>query len=345
MKTSTIVAIVVALVVVVAVLALLLQPPPTQQPTQTTSPQQTSPPPTQTTPPQKYKVIIFTGGTGGTYFPIGSKLAEMLNKYAGDYISAEARTSGASVANINALDQGDANFAFVQNDIAYYAFNGLYMFEGRKVNIRGVLTLYPETVQIVVLADSPIKTIYDLAGKKVAVGATGSGTAINAEQILKAAGIWDKVEKVYASFTEAANLLKLRQIDAAFLTAGYPTSAVVELSTTTPVRLVAIPDEVYNKLLEQGYKFYVRDVVPKGTYQGMDADVQTVAVMSMIAVRADVPDDVVYRFLKTIVDHIDEFRGVHARVSTFSIEKALEGMSIPLHPGAEKFFRERGLLK
>jgi len=354
MKTGLIVGIVV-LLVVLAALALLLTQPPAQTPTQTTSPTATptttpsptsptaSPSPTPTTPKPKYRLIIFTGGTGGVYFPVGSKLAEMLNKYAGDVAAAEARTSGASVANANALAQGDANVAFIQNDIAYYAYNGLYMFDKNKVDMRGVISLYPETIQIVVLADSPIKSIYDLAGKKVAVGATGSGTAINAEQILKAAGVWDKVEKIYAPFTDAANLLKLRQIDAAFITAGHPTSAIVELSTTAPVRLLPIPDEVYNKLLGEGYRFYTRVVVPKGTYNGLDSDVQTVAVMAMIAVRPDMPDDVVYAILKTIFNNLDEFRGAHARVAGLSLEKVLDGMSIPLHPGAVKFYREKGL--
>lgn len=343
MKTGLIIGVVVLLVVIIA-LALLFVQPPAQSPTPTTSPTATqTPTTTPTTPKPKYRVIIFTGGTGGVYFPVGSKLAEMLNKYAGDVLAAEARTSGASVANINALAQGDANVAFVQNDIAYYAYNGLYMFDKNKVDLRGVISLYPETVQVVVLADSPIRSIYDLAGKKVAVGATGSGTAINAEQILKAAGVWDKVEKVYASFADAANLLKLRQIDAAFITAGYPTSAIVELSTTTPVRLVSVPDEVYNKLLGEGYKFYVRIVVPKGTYNGMDSDVETVAVMAMIVARPDVPDDVIYTVLKTIFDNLGEFRGAHSRVADLSLEKALEGMSIPLHPGAVKFYQEKGL--
>jgi TRAP transporter TAXI family solute receptor len=147
MKTGLKVGIVVMLVILAA-LALLLTQPPAQVPTPTTSPT-SSPSPTPTTPPTttptapkpKYRLIIFTGGTGGVYFPIGSKLAEMLNKYAGDVIAAEARTSGASVANTNALAQGDANIAFIQNDIAYYAYNGLYMFDKRKVDMRGLFPL------------------------------------------------------------------------------------------------------------------------------------------------------------------------------------------------------------
>jgi len=172
MKTGLIVGIVVMLVILAAV-ALLLTQPPAQTPTPTTSPTATpsptspapSPSPTPTTPQAttptapkpKYRLIIFTGGTGGVYFPVGSKLAEMLNKHAADAVAAEARTSGASVANANALAQGDANIAFIQNDIAYYAYNGLYMFDKNKVDMRGIISLYPETVQIVVLQTAQLR--------------------------------------------------------------------------------------------------------------------------------------------------------------------------------------------
>ncbi|MFN3804480.1 MAG: TAXI family TRAP transporter solute-binding subunit, partial [Pyrobaculum sp.] len=337
-----------AIVIVLAVVLLLQFQTPPQTPTPTPTPPPTPPPqtpaPTPAPPPAPpaYKFIIYTGGTGGTYYPVGTRLGELVNKYASP-MSADVRTSGASVANANALAAGDGNIAFIQNDIAYYAYHGLYMFEGRKIGLAGVVSLYPETIQIVVLADSPIKSVYDLAGRKVAVGATGSGTAVNAEQILKAAGVWDRVEKVYAAFTEAAQMLKLRQVDAAFIVAGYPTSAVVELATTTPVRLVEVPDDVYQKLRQEGYLFFVRQTVPKGTYNGLDSDVKTLAVMAIIVVRSDVPEDAVYHLLKTLDTNLAEFRNAHARVSNFAIEKALEGMSIPLHPGAVRFYREKGI--
>ncbi|MCS7098810.1 MAG: TAXI family TRAP transporter solute-binding subunit, partial [Sulfolobales archaeon] len=126
-----------------------------------------------------YALNIWTGGTGGVYYPLGVKLSEMLNKYAGDVISSSVSTSGASVANMRALAAGDANLVFVQNDIAYYAYRGVYMFEGSRVGVvRGIAVLYPEVVQIVVRADSGIKSIYDLEGKRVAIGAAGSGTAV-----------------------------------------------------------------------------------------------------------------------------------------------------------------------
>jgi TRAP transporter TAXI family solute receptor len=295
-------------------------------------------------PVAPYALKIWTGGTGGVYYPLGVKLSELLNKYASDVVTASVSTSGASVANMRALAAGDANLVFVQNDIAYYAYKGIYMFNGSKVDIaRGVAVLYPEVVQIVVRADSGIKSIYDLKGKRVAVGAAGSGTAVEAELILKAAGLWATITPQYMDFATAASALKLGQVDAAFVVAGIPTSAVLELSATVPVNLVEVPDEVLSKLVEQGYRFFTRYTVPAGTYTGMTSDVRTVAVMAMLAVRADVPDHVVYTVLKVMFDRLSELREAHARAKDIELAKALQGMPIPLHPGAIRFYQERGI--
>lgn len=296
-------------------------------------------------PTVKTELTVFTGGTGGVYFPLGSKYAELLNKYAGDVITASVRTSGASVANARALAEGKANVILLQNDIAYYAYHGLYMFSDTgSINVmRGLATLYPETIQFVVRANSPIRSLYDLAGKRVAVGAVGSGTAVACEQILKAAGIWDDIEKVWAPFREAATMLKLGEVDCAVLVAGIPTPAVSEIATVTPIRILPIPDAILKKLHEEGYIFYIRQIIPKDTYQGMDKDVQTVAVLAMIAVRADLPENIVYTMAKILFEHVDELRTVHAKASAISLETALDGMSIPLHPGAIKYYEEKGL--
>ncbi|MEM1604400.1 MAG: TAXI family TRAP transporter solute-binding subunit [Zestosphaera sp.] len=296
------------------------------------------------TPPAPYKITIYTGGTGGVYYPLGVKLADLLNKHAGDKITASASSSGASVANARALGAGDANLIFIQNDIAYYAYNGLYMFsEGKIEKIRGLATLYPEIIQIIVRADSGIKTINDLEGKRVAIGAAGSGTAVEAEIILKAAGVWDKITIQNLDFTQAAQALKLGQVDAAFVVAGIPTSAVMELAATTPVSLVEIPDTLLNTLKQQGYLFFVQHTVPKETYTGLDKDVKTLAVRAMLAISSDVPDDIAYTILKVMFDNIDELRQAHARAQDISINKALEGLPIKLHPGAVKYYQDKGI--
>lgn len=295
---------------------------------------------TQTTT-QAQEITIYTGGTGGVYFPLGSKYAEILTK---NGVPAKAVTSGASVANAKAIGDGNAQAAILQNDVAYYAYNGLYMFEGQAIkNIRGVATLYPETVQFIVRADSDIKTLQDLAGKKVAIGAPGSGVAVAAEQVLRAAGVWEAIEKVNQDFNEASQSLKLGQVDAAVIVSGIPTPSVNQIAVQTPVRVLPIPDETLNKLKQQGYIFYVRQVVPKGTYNGVEEDTPTLAVKAMLAVSADLSEDTVYKMTKILFENVDQLRAVHQKAQLISLETALDGMSIPLHPGAIKYYEEKGL--
>jgi len=299
----------------------------TQQETQTTT--------------QAQEITIYTGGTGGVYFPLGSKYAEILSK---NGVPATAVTSGASVANAKAIGDGTAQAGILQNDVAYYAYNGLYMFEGQAItDIRGVAALYPETVQFIVRADSDIKTLNDLAGKKVAIGAPGSGTAVAAEQVLRAAGVWDSIEKVNQDFNEASQSLKLGQVDAAVIVSGIPTPSVNQIAVQTPVRVLSIPDDTLNKLKEEGYIFYVRQIVPKDTYNGVDADTPTIAVKAMLAVGADLPEDTVYQMTKILFENVDQLRAVHQKAQAISLETALDGMSIPLHPGAIKYYEEKGL--
>ncbi len=286
-------------------------------------------------------ITIYTGGTSGVYYPLGSKYAELLNK-AG--IKAKAVTSGASVSNAKAIGDGNAQAAIMQNDVAYYAYNGLYMFEGSAIKkLRGVAALYPETVQFVVRADSDIKSLQDLAGKKVAIGAPGSGTAVAAEQILKAAGVWDKIQKVNQKFSQAAQALKLGQIDAAVIVSGAPTPAITQIAVTTPVRVIPISDDILNKLKSEGYIFYVRQVLPKDTYKGMTEDTPTLAVKAILVVSADLPENVVYDMTKVLFDNVDQLRAVHQKAKYISLDTALDGMSIPLHPGAYKYYEEKGL--
>ncbi len=286
-------------------------------------------------------ITLYTGGTSGVYYPLGSKYAELLNK-AG--IKAKAVTSGASVSNAKAIGDGNAQAAIMQNDVAYYAYNGLYMFEGKPIKkLRGVAALYPETVQFVVRADSNIKSLQDLAGKKVAIGAPGSGTAVAAEQILKAAGVWDKIQKVNQKFSQAAQALKLGQIDAAVIVSGAPTPAITQIAVTTPVRVIPISDEILSKLKDEGYIFYVRQVLPKDTYKGMSEDTPTLAVKAILVASSDLPDSVVYEMTKVLFDNVDQLRAVHQKAKYISLDTALDGMSIPLHPGAYKYYEEKGL--
>ncbi|KUH31677.1 C4-dicarboxylate ABC transporter substrate-binding protein [Thermococcus celericrescens] len=302
-----------------------------------------------TGPTESYSVEIYTGGTSGVYYPLGSAYANILNQYSKDEtgikIEARAVTSGASVSNAQAIGEGRAQAAIMQNDVAYYAFHGttLEAFQGKAVTkIRGVAALYPETIQFVVKADSDIKTLEDLKGKKVAVGAAGSGTAVAARQILEAAGVWNDVDKVYLKFSEAAQQLKLGQIDAAVIVSGAPTPAIDQIAVQTPVRVLPIGEDILKKLKDKGYIFYVSQTLPKDTYKGMTEDTSTLAVKAILVVSADVPDDVVYAMTRLLFLHVDELRQVHAKAQYISFDTALDGMSIPLHPGAVKYYEEKG---
>ncbi|MBP2641466.1 MAG: alkanesulfonate transporter substrate-binding subunit [Firmicutes bacterium] len=292
--------------------------------------------------PAKQFVNIATGGTAGVYYPLGGAIAEILNK-AIPGMNATAQTTGASVANINMLKDKKIELGMVQNDTAYYAFNGAEMFKDKKVDgIRGVSTLYNETVQIVVMENSSIKSINDLRGKKVAVGAIGSGTEANARQILEVYGLtYNDLSPQYLSYAEASNGLKDGNVDAAFLTAGYPTAAVQDLAFQKKVNLLSFDADKANALIKK-YPFYAKQTVKANTYPGQTADVQTVAVKAMLVVPESMSADLVYEITKAIYANTDRLKAAHKLGEGITKETALEGMPIPLHPGAEKYFKENG---
>jgi hypothetical protein len=287
-------------------------------------------------------LTIATGGTAGTYYPLGAGMADIWNKNIKG-MNAMVQSTGASVANINLLRNKEVDLIFVQNDVAFYAYNGVELFKEPFPQLRGLATLYPETVQIVALADRGINSVYDLKGKRVAVGAAGSGTEVNARQILAAARItYNDIKVQYLSFAEAASNLKDGNIDAAFVTAGHPTAAIVDLAAVRKIVLVPVADEIIRSL-QKDYPFYVKIVVPAGTYKGVDTDAVTVAVKAMLAVRAEMPEDLAYQLLKTMYANQKRLIEAHAKGELIIPETGKEGMSIPLHPGAEKFFKEMGL--
>ncbi|MBC7332471.1 MAG: TAXI family TRAP transporter solute-binding subunit [Synergistetes bacterium] len=293
---------------------------------------------------EKQEVTIYTGsGPGSVYFAIGSMLAKVINQKS-QILSAKGVTSGASVANVRAISKGEAQVAIAQNDVVYYAIKGIAQFEGKPVkNLRAIATLYPEPLQLVVRADSKIKKLEDLVGKRVVVGAAGSGCAQTAERVLKAAGIWDKINKIYQTFEEAAQSLVLGQVDAEFTIIGYPAPAIEMIAVNVPVRLVPIPDTLVKKLHEQGYPFYVRVTIPKGTYKGMEEDVETIAVKATLVVDEKLPEDVVYEIARVLYTSIDDLATAHQLAKQIKISDAFEGLTAPLHPGAVKFFEEKGV--
>ncbi len=285
------------------------------------------------------ELSLLTGGTGGTYYPLGGEIASLMSDKTEKTVTAQS--SGASVENMQTLQSGDADLAFTQTDIASYAVNGELMFKDGKVdNIQAIGTLYPETIQIVTLKDSDIESVEDLKGKTVSIGALGSGTAANAEQIIKVHGLsLEDIDVQNLAFDESTEGIQDGKIDAAFITSGAPTGAVESLSAMKPVKIVPISADKAKELADE-YPYYAEDVVPAGTY-GLEKEVPTVAVLAMLVVRKDLSEDTVYELTKALFDNLDQIK--HAKGEKISAEKALDGVGIELHPGAKKYFDEKGI--
>ena len=284
---------------------------------------------------------IGTGGTAGTYYPIGGAMAEILNKEIPG-MSASAQSTGASVANVNMLGDGTIDLATVQNDIAYYAAHGTEMFVDKKVDgLKGVASLYPETCQFVTLKSSGIKSLSELKGKRIAVGAVGSGVEANVRQILAAYGIsYDDIDAQYLSFAEGASALKDGNVDVAVLTAGYPTASVQDIAAQNPVRLLPVEEEVADALIAK-YPFYTKTVIPAGVYAGDDEVVPSVSVMAMLIAGPTVNEELGYKVTKAIFSHLDRLQAAHAVGKQITRDSVKAGMSLPMNEGAEKYFNEK----
>lgn len=286
-------------------------------------------------------INIATGGTSGAYFPIGGAIADILNKNVKG-ANASAQSTGASVANVNLLKQGKVDIAFVQNDITYYADKGTEMFKDKKVsNLRGLATLYPETVQILTVEKTGIKSMADVKGKRVAVGAAGSGTEANARQILAAYGItYNDIKVQYLSFGEASNALKDGNVDVAFVTAGFPTAAIQDIASQHKVVLLGVDAAKADALIAK-YPFYTKVSIPANTYANVAAATPAVAVRCMLVVTDKMDEQTAYDCAKAIFSNTDRLKAAHKACSVVSKATAKDGMSIKMAAGAEKFFKEK----
>ena len=286
---------------------------------------------------------IATGGTAGTYYPLGGDIANLFTTTV-EGVKANAQATGGSAENLRLIQNGEAELGTVQNDVAAYAFNGTDSFEGEVIdNFTVLASLYPEVIQLVARADSGVVTIEDLKGKRVSIGAAGSGVFFNAVHILAAAGLsLDDVEEQYLSFSESSDAMKNHQLDAYFTTAGIPNAAITELASGADVVMVSLTQETIDSLIAEK-PFYVSFVIPGGTYPGIDADAQTVAVAAILVGSSDLEDDLVYQMVKNLFE-LGQTTLTHAKKTEISLETALDGVgTLPLHPGAEKYYQEVGL--
>lgn len=284
-----------------------------------------------------------TGSPTGTYYAYGGIVGQYITNNAG--INVNAVSTGGSKDNIQSIDSGDYQLGTVQSDVMHYAWNGTRSFEkdGKIESFRTVAGLYAEAVQLVTV-NPDIKSVSDLKDKKVSIGAPGSGVYFNAMDVLAAAGLSEKdIKPQYQNFDESADALKDGKIDAAFIVAGAPTPAITELSMTNDkVRIVPIDGEIAEKLMKDN-TFYSVYKIPAETYKNQTEEVLTVTVKATLIVSADASEDDVYKLTAAIFDNIDDITKEHAKGAELSLENATDGLTVPFHAGAAKYFKEKGI--
>ena len=293
---------------------------------------------------QKF-VNVLTGGTSGVYYPMGVALSQLYGKVLPDAkISVQATM--ASAENLNLLQAGRGEVGFTLGDALSDAWKGNADagFKTPLKKLRGLAGMYPNYIQIVASADSGIKTLADLKGKRIAVGAPKSGTELNARAIFKAAGLrYEDFAKVeYLPFGQSVELMKNRQLDATLQSAGLGVSSLRDLASAIKIVVVPIPADVIAKVGDPAYQV---GTMPANTYEGQTTNVPTAFVQNFLVTHEGVPTDVVYQMTKTMFDNLDHMAAAHAAAKLIRKESALIGMPLPLHPGAEKYYREIGALK
>lgn len=290
-------------------------------------------------------ISIVSGGQQGLYYPSAIQFSNIINE-AMPSLKVNVETSGGSVANARLLGQGEADLATMQNDIAYYASRGEGMFDAPIGNLRGLTAMYAEVVQIVARRDSGITSVADLAGRKVSLGAPGSGTEMNAHQILEAYGLTpdDLGLAERLKNTEASDKMKDGHIEAAFFTYGLNAPVIMDMAVTTDIVVVAIEPEKIEQLTET-YPYYTASEVPAGTYEGQDLTASTVSVMAWLMATAEVEDRTAYEIVRALYENLETLHGPASpdRLKAMTLETALDGLSTELHPGAERFYTEKGI--
>lgn len=289
-------------------------------------------------------VTVLTGGTAGVYYPLGVALSKIFAEKVPN-IRPTVQATKASVENLNLLQQGRGEVAFTLGDSLALAWEGNEEagFRTKLAKLRGMAAIYPNYIQIVAAKDSGIKTLADLKGKRLSVGAPKSGTELNARTILQGAGMsYKDLGRVeYLPFNESVELMKNRQLDATLQSAGLGVSSLKDLATSIDIAVVEIPHAVIEKIGAP----YVKATIPANTYTGQTEAIPTAAVINYLATRADLKDDLVYQMTKAIFENLPELQASHSAAKDIKLEDALQGMPVPVHPGAERYFKEKSVTK
>ncbi len=292
---------------------------------------------------QTTRLSIGTGGTGGVYYPLGGGMAAVLSKHVPGW-EATAEVTGASVANLQLIGQGKQDIGLAMADAALDAVKGEAKFKDRKVDARTLIVMYPNKMHVVTTEGSGISSVTDLKGKRVSVGEPNSGTEVMAMRLLDAAGVGTDFKRERLSVAEGVNGIKDGKIDALIWVGGLPTAAITDLATT-PNRTIKLIDHAqYADAMNKKWgNLYVKGKTPAGTYKGQEADVQNLDVWNLLVADARMSDEMAYTIVKTLFEHKDELVAVHREANNIVLESQAGGSPIPLHPGARKYYEERGV--
>jgi TRAP transporter TAXI family solute receptor len=293
---------------------------------------------------QELKLILATGGTAGTYYPFGGAMAKIWNaKVPGVNVTAQA--TGASAENVRLINKKEVELALVQSDTIDFAYHAKEAFKERLTKMNAMAVLYPEIIQIVVRGDSKIKNFGDLKGVKIGVGAPGSGTEANFRQLLEAHGMKkEDVKAQYLSFAESAEQFKDRHIDAFIVVAGIPNAAIMDVAVMQSIRILSLPDDRVAHLTRK-YPFLSPALVPPNTYKNQPSGVKTIAVSAVLIASSDLKEEAVYKLTRALFENQTELASAHAKGKELYLKTAMKGVSIPFHPGAIKYYKEKGVMK
>jgi hypothetical protein len=288
-------------------------------------------------------INVLTGGTSGVYYPLGVALSKIYGEKIAD-TRPQVQSTKASVENLNLLQQGKGEIAFALGDSVKLAWEGDTDagFKGPLGKLRIIAAIYPNYIQIVASKESGVKSLADLKGRSLSVGAPKSGTELNARKIFEAAGMsYEDLGKTeYLPFAESVELIKNRQLDATLQSAGLGVASIKDLSTSIDVQIVAVPEDVIAKLGAP----YIAATIPAGTYSGQASDVPTVAVVNFLVTHSEVSDELAYEMTRQLFENLPDMVAAHNAAKAISLENALSGLPAPLHPGAERFYKEQGMM-
>ena len=294
-------------------------------------------------------VIMASGSVDGAYYPIAGAISRITSDSRDLNFLVAVESSAGSIANVQLLKLGEADFALLQNDVAYYAFNGITLdaFAGKPVkNMAGVFSVYPEIVHVITRRSADVRSIRDLKGKRVVLGAPGSGAEQNALQVLKAHGIRETDLRTTQPIgrTAAFDHLKAGTVDAVFVSTALGSPLIADAMTSGKLTLVGIGDSA-GDALRRSYPFYTVEKIPANTYPGLEHDVTSAGVMAILVARSSAPDELVYSLTKAVFDNLPQFQSSHPAARHLTLHTALSGMALPLHPGAERYFQQNGIAR